>query len=193
MTEVEALCATPGELEGYVREHARYVADCLQKSPSTDWTPMLAVWTRREPGAPVALLLHALAVSFNEDNEKRPLLFALGKRMWAEDKTFPTAILLSSEAWAAPDHSGESGQHVQPRDSPERREVIVIHATSLDMTIQAMCMAPVTRDEGNQIVPGEFGEIIASWHEGQRVETRLLNHFVYGFFDETAKRMEGQG
>lgn len=136
-------------------------------------TPMLFVQSVML-GAEPELTLCSLCVPFNEGFEKRSALSGIGRKFYEEGK-LPLAVFLCSEAWFAPSRPG-----VQPRDCPDRREVILVFGLSLGRRFSAIISIPVRRDEANRMVPD--GDAIESL-DGKPT---LLDAFYAGFFSAVA-------
>lgn len=154
-----------------VRQQQDMVNHWLEDKP-TSYLPHLLVLTKEGPDAKECLELYALAVEFSEEEEKFRTLQMIGREIHLR-KTFPIAAVLSAEAWAA--SQSADAPHVQPRDHPERREVIVIFGRTL-MGLAATCQAPITRDASDGMTLGEFGEIVT-----ERLRMRLLDQLFLGF------------
>lgn len=164
--------ATTAELVDMLRALSDHVDGSLADGVRS-LAPMLLVKTRGWGGKPDELRLHLLLVPFNEDAEKRAVLRELGRRLYA-DQVVPAGAALCSEAWTAADLApGE-----KPADSPDRREVVVVFAGSLDRGRAAMRAMFVSRDGADVIVPGR-------WEDPQTegMAAPLLNHLWSGYFE----------
>lgn len=134
--------------------------------------PMLIVHSITLEGKQEVTLC-ALFVPFNEHADKRNALADLGARFYQEQKC-PQAVFLCTEAWLA--QNPPPG--VQPRDCPDRREVILVFGMSFGGKLRAIISIPVRRDGENRLV--RDGEVVQVM-EGQPV---LLNAFYAGFVSQ---------
>lgn len=171
--------ATAEELLDLLTTHCKWVRECVAGSKS--WMPHVAVLTRPDPTQPATaggIILFALALDFNGDEEKRATMLRIGRQLFSEQQ-IPAAAVMSSEAWTAPD----CGPGKRPVDSPERREVITVAGSSM-LGIRAVLRSmPITRTADDVIVPGEWSEVLT---EG--VEPRLLNQIWTGFFEHVIQK-----
>lgn len=173
--DYKAVPATLDELLGLVRTHAQWVKQCLA-SPHTSWMPALAVLGREMLGCQGGVIMHALAVPFNSDDEKRGCMRQIGRRLYA-DQVIPAAAVMSSEAWVATDPIGKRDPR-PPAERPDRREAVVIQGCATGgKPAVSMCMF-ITRDPSDVIVPGEWEE-----PNTEGTTTKLLNYIWLGYFD----------
>lgn len=124
--------------------------------------------------------LCSLFVPFNEHAEKRQALADLGAKFY-QDQKFPQAVFLCTEAWLA--QNPPPG--LQPRDCPDRREVLLVFGMSFGGKSKAVVSIPVRRDGENRMLrDGEATET----REGQSV---ILNAFYAGFVSQFTNAPRG--
>jgi hypothetical protein len=176
MTEKEhqGLTMPVERLEELMREQWQLLSQHLLEERPKSVMPALLLVLKDSPEAEEERVLLALAVPFNEDEEKRPLLRRIGQQVH-EARQFPVAALLTSEAWVAP----EQTPHVQPRDNPERREALIFCGSTLNFESRLLTV-PVRRDAEDRMIQDGEPEML-------QAEARLLAQFFTGFFEKTAR------
>lgn len=84
------------------------------------------------------------------DEEKRMILMGLGAKI-ADD--FPdhmiTTIVHIAEAWMAKEQYDKEGKYVMPSENPERKEVVMVHAVSMDQR-QSYWQGEIIKDENGK-------------------------------------------
>lgn len=178
----ELLAIDQAGLDAHIDADAAWVRKWLIEEPRTGFRPQLSIQVKRSPSGPIEILPALIDCDFNESEEKRAILFALGRRIY-QDRLWPVSAVLASEAWGAPE-SSSSG--VQPRHHPERREVIVLFGMTLVERRTASRIIDVTRGPGNVIVPAAETEAA-----GPGSSSPLLCYFFEGYFEAAAKGMTG--
>ena len=177
--DVNSVPATAEELLAMVREQAAWVETCLQTLHSS-WTPNLAIKCRdlAESSKDGKWIMMALAVDFNTDEEKHRTMFQIGQRLY-RDQVMPACVVFTCEAWQAE----QKVPHVQPKDCPDRKEVIVLMGASLGNGHLVHASMPISRDRLDMIVPSKFPEPITSG-----LQMNLLGHLWRGYFDEVIQK-----
>ena len=118
------------------------------------------------------LVLAAVLASFNEAREKRHAMRSLG-REFRKKKEFPLCVAVATEAWIS--EQSAAAAFVQPRDDPNRREGLVVFASTFDKSRRVVASRTITRD-GARMVPA------GHWHLLDAVvETSLLDYFFAGW------------
>ena len=169
MNEPTTIFLTAAELLEEVSDALLHVRNSLQAHPSDNWPPTLHVLHR--DGEVEKGDIFVLNVPFNEDAEKREILSLLGMQC-AKKKMLVRAVLLTCEAWMAPE--GRS-RGVEPRHNPQRKEVVICFGSTPMNTQSAIAMCHVTRDADNHIVTGDpLPPQLAS-------RESLLRHFWHGY------------
>jgi hypothetical protein len=141
--------------------------------------PTLGIMTRADPDAAPEVTVAVLAVPFNSDAEKREALRAVGRRLFAE-KSVPVAAVLACEAWLA---SMRPGDRRRPADHPDREEVILCQGCTLGHKHAAFATLPLTRGDGNRIIPGAWRPTVT-----EHCEARLVLQLWDGFFEHVARK-----
>ncbi len=145
--------------------------------------PAMLVLARSSADSEVEHHMYLLAIPFSERDEKHKAMEQLGAG-YAEKRQFPLAVFLTSEAWAS--QQKKDGKFVEPRYDPERREVIICMAATLDNKHFSASM-DVTRNAKNCFVPGEWSEIRAS------EQSPLLLSFYRGLYVALDKKLKESG
>lgn len=155
--------ATEGQLRELLDAQKEFAAGYLAGGADL-MPPHLIVLAHEYPRAPEpSRLLYALHVPFNEDDEKRAVLARIANDLYSQRRV-PIACSLLSEAWRAPLQKG-----VEPRDLPQRREVLIAAAVAIDR--RAVCAdALLTRNGVGHIS-------IGPWHDWRPVRFPLLDAF----------------
>jgi hypothetical protein len=171
---------TTEQLNQEVQRQSAFIQDCLSSGEQDCWIPQLVVLTRRDADGPLFTTMISLAVPFNEDSEKRPLLRTLGES-FCKDMVFPLAAILSAEAWAAPPARDSRGVSVEPRHNPTRKEVLMVLGAGLGGA-NSYVQAEIRRDANNHILPLQFPTV-----QPVKVRSALLDCFYHGFFHAFTK------
>jgi hypothetical protein len=172
MNTPEEFTLTDEAFQTYVRNHHKFTLTHIDGNESL--MPQLVIITRNPDGKD-EMTLCALAVPFNEDHEKRTVLFKLGKKMYDEQK-LTLAAILSSEAWMSQRTAENPMRGVQPRHDPNRKENIIVVGSGLMQHQRLFICTPVKRDDKNlMVIDGESREI-------PEAQFPLLEHFWRGFF-----------
>ena len=171
MNTPEAFTLTDEAFQTYVRNHNKITLECLK---GDSLMPELVIITRNLEGKD-EMTLCALAVPFNEDHEKRTVLFGLGKKMYDEQKV-TLAVILASEAWMSKRPMDAKPPFVEPRHDPNRKENIIVVGSGLMEHQRLFICTPIKRGDKNvMIIDGESREI-------PEARFPLLEHFWRGFF-----------
>lgn len=125
--------------------------------------------------------LVSIGSDFNDGEVKRQTMRAIGMKFF-EDKLFPVAVFMASEAWMSQAPFGTSEEDIDklpmPRDDPNRKEVVMIAGRTTGGECTIGITIPFKHD------PNEFmvkdGEVITT----DALEMYLLNNFFYGFFEK---------
>lgn len=165
-------------LHGFMREHIRWVADCLADGDHDSWVPMLAVMAKASVDDPPEMIMYALAVDFNEQEEKHAAMTKVGKDVYDKMK-IPVAAVLSAEVWGQKRRLGTNAPYCEPRHDPAREEGICIFGMRLQKGAPRAisAFAPVERTSNGMIAIGEFGEIETE------CRSPLLEVFFRGFYE----------
>lgn len=169
----DSMLVSADEFKKTMTDLCAWVRDSLADDPDTSWTPTLIVLNLSWPKLEREVHLYVLDVDFNEDEEKHALLYKIARTLY-EAKKVPIAAFLTAEAWQSCRREGSP--RMQPRDDPNRQEIIMVAGLTLGRKLAAMNSLPIRRDHDNRIVPGEFGDL-----QTQGVESRLLNELFTGF------------
>jgi hypothetical protein len=172
----------PGQLERWLPSRAEFdavvhglqasITDRLDQILRESLIPQLVVMSRIAPGAAAEYAMFMLDVEFNDDRQKRQVMRGLGRQFHADAKC-PIALALASEAWWA-EWTVEQPLVGQPRDQPDRKEIILIAAADIGMRRREYAIMEIGRRDG-MIVPGPWGPL----QEGG--EMFLLEQFIEGF------------
>lgn len=125
-----------------------------------------------------------IAGAFNNDN-KHELIAGIGRQFF-EKRWMPVAVFMGSEAWMSniKPEDLKADAYVQPSKDPNRKECLMIAGrTSTNDGCQIGIMIPIKRDEKNNMV--RDGENTVT----KEIDSYLLNHFFYGFFEKVADRI----
>jgi hypothetical protein len=163
------------DFESRLKQCIDVTVDRLSDKPES-LIPQLVIVGKSMSGE-VGLTVCMLAVDFNEDNEKRGTLFGMGYKFY-ENEEVPLAIFLATEAWL----SHKKG--MEPRQDPDKEEVIVIFGLSWNGEHQSMVHIPVSRENGKLIA----GAVQTHEADG-KVECFLLRHFFQGFVAHWAEKV----
>lgn len=144
----------------------------------TSLLPMMAVLTRDQEGKD-GLILAALDVEFNEADEKRTALMAVGRKVF-EARVVPLAVSLSCEAWVTQQDKIPPG--CEPRHSAQRQEAAILIAASMGNTFQKMDAVIVARDEEGRMIAGEDRD-----YDAGSARSFLLNYFFRGYAEAALK------
>lgn len=169
--EFDAMLMSAEDVEAEVRQFADFMRTTLTEDPRDGWTPMLMVVATPHPGGERQRIIYALAVDFNEYDERRMVLEGLGADL-TKKKLLPLMALLSSEVWLAE----SSDRNARPRDLPNRKEGLSVFALSADGKHQMLTTTVVTRNADNHMILGEEMEFAKDG-----VECKILKHFFRGF------------
>lgn len=131
-----------------------------------------------------SLIVCALATNFNIPDEKHEALATVGRMMY-EKEVIPMAVALISEAWMAKAKS----PHAAPSDCPDKREVVIVVATTIDRRHCTMTAIPIKRDDENRMEID--GEVDLSVNSGNgKPHFPLIDHFFRGFFEKIQAKMK---
>jgi hypothetical protein len=125
----------------------------------------------------VETAIFGIGAGFNEDREKRKLMFGIGVSLF-DKQMLPAAVFMSSEAWIATAKIGEKLPG-RPSDCPDRKEVLMISGRSVDGEDKAIIGIPVDRDDGGLMQKADEQPISA--HSSQNIYTNLLDMVLIGF------------
>ncbi len=161
------------ELHDLVQSQVNWAIDCLKGGTDTDWCPKLAVFASAGPGYPDQLEVFAIMLPFNEHDEKRQTMAAIGRQI-CDKRLFPRIAVLSAEAW----HSVQKpdAKRIQPRDDPARQEIIIVTGSTLKFDRHALVTIPVSRTSANGIVTGTPSAMLT-----ENCESNILAWFFQGF------------
>lgn len=148
----KALIKTSEELQKFASEHFAWVQACLQDGDHDSWMPHLAVLVFDPESGRESIVLHAIAVPFNTDKEKRGILRQLGAELYGT-KLMPVLAVLSAEAWLSKDPRYAAGNDSRPEFDPQRQEVIVCMAATFCCQLLVLSSLQVHRNGSNKIVP----------------------------------------
>jgi hypothetical protein len=163
--------------DAMVRGHATYVEQSLHDEHK-DWMPKLEVMTEEPPHTTEKRWLFAMACPFNEDAEKKFTLEKVAAQL-VEARQLPLAIILSAEAWSAPEAKG-----VKPRHHSLRREIMMIMAEGVGVgKNRAFLAADIVRANGAITIPTGFGPI------ERDAEPYIFRHFWTGFLMAVGKEL----
>ena len=91
MTEdIERLLVDESALNDLMRDHIAWVSKCLSDGRHQSWTPYLAALVKEAPEDKGSIVMHCLAVPFNEHEEKHGALRMCGRKIY-EAKKIPVA------------------------------------------------------------------------------------------------------
>lgn len=169
---------SPEAFEAFVAEQTEGLR-ALVDGQSKGITPQFTILTRDMDGTE-GMVIAMLAVDFNEDHEKQMVLTSLGKKMYDEQK-FPLAVSLISEGWMAPQEKG-----VQPRDNPEKKEVVMAAIANADNSLSRMICHFVKRDEQDMMS-------LDAEHKPEDIKAirmPILGYFWRGFLSKALSRMK---
>lgn len=156
------------------RRHAEAARSALLGGKQASLCPMLLVVSRRPGSEDDIAELICVAGGFNTEEEKVDVMRLAGRRAY-EARTVPVAAVLASEAWVAAQKVGEP--RCQPKDHPQRREVVVVAGTVLGHRHNAVGRMPVTRNGRGGIVLGALDGF-----QTAGVTLPLLQEVWRGFF-----------
>lgn len=129
---------------------------------------------------------NAIYGNFNTQQEKDTVLKTIADKH-AKEKLCPVAVGFVAEAWLAHRSSfGPEQPHVQPKDDPDRKEVIVIMVGRLRNEPIGMETLmgnyPVTRDEKGMMHLGEL------WGPHAGAVSPLIRRFFSAYFQAVMDR-----
>lgn len=122
-----------------------------------------------------------LAGDFNDGDSKRAILAKVGANYMSESKLV-VAVNLVCEAWISTVQAGSERPYLAPSKDPQRKEVILSAVLSAERQACTV-IAPITRDQDNNIIVGDTDEPDYS-------DAPLLVHFFLGYLravSETTK------
>jgi hypothetical protein len=178
LPEIDEFLIDREEFLAFLADQERWVNHCLGDSEHESWMPSLTVLGRKFPTGEKEATMFAYAVPFNEDDEKRGVLFQSGLDCFKR-QLFPSAVVLASEAWKS--RQDESGR--APRDMPDRSEVILCMGLTADGKHCGISDMEVSRGPARRILPGRF----VRHHDGV---PSLLHWFFHGFLSLSAEAEE---
>jgi len=174
------LTITDEAFQNYVRNHNKLTLECLE---GESLTPELVVITKNPENMQDEMTLCALAVPFNEKEEKRNILFQVGKKFY-DDRQFVMAVILASECWCAKRHKDGDWKDVQPRHDPLRAEAILVAGVGLpgNQKQRMVITTPIRRDEkNNMVIDGESEEVTEA-------DFFLISHFWRGYLSQVKQQ-----
>lgn len=147
--------------------------------------PQLIVLSRRNADEAPQCMVFACGCGFNEPHEKRMFLRIVAQNL-AAARRVPMAVALASEMWLSPDT-----ENVQPRDHPERQEVLGVMLQPLSGK-GIRVHIPVQRDRKERMLAGGAESRNG---EDEAVTSPLLDAFLVMFAEEglAACRRQRQG
>jgi hypothetical protein len=172
MTDLEKLFITEQDLRRELDAAMGFALSYIENGRQTSFMPHLFVMTKDRPEAAIKVTCCALAVPFDEDDEKRKLLMGLVVKFYQE-KTFPVGAVIVSEAWWS--HQRPHAPHIEPRHDPARQEVLMAMALDLSLDICMASHLPVRRWRDWLKPDGVWTVIKAGF------KSPLLEYFFKGF------------
>jgi hypothetical protein len=132
-------CALINTARSYVNAH----------EGETDFTPHLFIMSRQTPTQPIQLTYVCLAMgdAWNQWEARASVLRTLGHKFHSERHEIPVAIAMVSEAWMSVVPADESRSAPRPSKDPNRQEVIILDALTLDRR-GAIDIRPFKRVDG---------------------------------------------
>ena len=181
--EIDSLLIDESALHKLMQEHIDWVSRCLADGTRQSWPPHLAALVKAAPDdAKGELFMHALALDFNEHDEKHAAMRMIGRSIYEAQKV-PVAVVLSSECWLSRRRGGVlHGGHCEPRHDPARQEGIQISGLALGRKHAAMTFALIERDAKENMKIDSFTPLV----KPERLP--LLESFFLGFFEEIAAK-----
>lgn len=129
--------------------------------------------------------LVSISSDFNDGEVKRQTIRAIGNKFF-EDKLFPVAVFMASEAWMSTLPEGTKEEDIDkqpmPRDDPNRKEVVMIAGRTTAGECTVGITIPFKRDANEFMV--KDGEVITT----DALEMYLLNNFFRGFFEKIVSK-----
>lgn len=175
-TRVEAYLLDEAAFRKFALAHVELAERWISDGVTESVMPHVAVLAKHDPDEEPTTHLHAMAVPFNTYAEKRKAMRGIGTRLH-ELEQIPMAVALFCECWMAPDVGG-----VKPKDHPDRREGLLVAATTLGHKRAGHWSTPLDRRRG-KIVPARLVET-----KGE-VTLPILEHVFRGFFDPVLARI----
>jgi hypothetical protein len=170
------LLPTRDDVIQFAREQCDFAEKRLTEKPDSIM-PQLFINAIDETGQKGSILC-AIAMPFNEDQEKRSALDTIGKKLYS-DKQAPVMVALTTEAWLA--HDPPPG--IEPRHFYGRKECVIVAAVDVQRKFCALGSIPVKRVQNRMEKDGELT------FSTEGVKFPLLNHFFNGFFSTLAAKM----
>lgn len=166
------------EVAGIVKNQKEAV-EFIAEAGTDNLSPTLLVAYRDyDDMGEVKRALYALAVPFNEHEEKHLIMTQLGLMAY-QAKQIPLAVCLTTEAWMS--EQRVDGPRMQPRDDPARREAAVIACMTLDRKC-FMSTNVYTRGVGNRIV-------LSEWDDLDGAAFPIVDSFWRGYTKSALERM----
>ena len=180
MIEIEKL--TQEEFDEFVAQHLKGFKKALERKTKSV-LPILAVLhalppSERKDGVKRGIVHMALAVDFPENGKERHDMFrGFGRKLYNE-KISIMAIAFASEAWSKGMSPSEWHRHHNRSVSSyaDKGEIVMVSAMAVEGWTKYYS-ANVTRDEDNNIVPGEFSD---PFKDG-KIECGLLKRVYEGY------------
>ena len=184
------------ELKALADEAEKWVSSCLEKGDCDGWSPklMISTFSCEQGNAPdfdtkCDLLVVAIVGNFTEEEEKRGALTEIGRKLW-EEKQFPVACLLTSEAWSVTRRKGDNND-LEPRHDPMRRECIIISGTS---ATTGLAGKPATQSELMVVRDVPDGPMkpdpdSPKWSRATGGYCNILKHFWRGVYQKCLRDM----
>jgi hypothetical protein len=149
----------------------------------------VTVAVRSQDGS-LSYSVFAIMMPFNEDDDKRHAMRKIGLELAATKQVCAAASILS-EAWASFRPPGvPPSMRVEPRHAANRREVIVVFASTPDRW-SLSGRYEVTRDASNNIVLGDH-DVTGKPTNDKRAVSPLMEHLWDGY-REGARRWAAAG
>jgi hypothetical protein len=118
--------------------------------------------------------------SFNEGHEKHPVMEKAGRELYEREK-IPRSIFIAAEAWMASYKGEVKDIKAQPRDDPNRREVVIINGSSFDQKHQLMAALPIVRPARGSRKLRPYLDFSKLETGATQITSRLLESFVRGY------------
>lgn len=169
------------KLKQLVQDHCDLAHKLLLHEPHTTWVPRLTVH-----GLDNRTTAFFVGVNFNTDEEKKAVMAHIGNRAF-EMQLRPVYLVFLAEAWKS------CQQEVQPKDDPNRQEVITIFG--LDVLAgssgrAAFTSIDITRDSEGRIIPGTPEQI--SENEPSRLLLWAMHSYQARTIDQLRRRQHSK-
>lgn len=145
---------------------------------SKDLSPMLTVFYRKLIGggmmSDIEMSLYVIGGDFIDDDRKEVAMRTCGQTV-NEQKLFPLAVFMSSEAWL----SKANGKHGPPSQDPEREEAIVVAGRNISGDHRLLSVMSISRDS-----EGVISSVDGFGNDTKPLGTQLLDKFFHGYFSK---------